>query len=88
MDNTSQKGKILAYMQKHPTILIEAKDFMWICFMKPFIGYSASARLSELKRDWYIECVWNRKWLFNRVMRRNKLINLYKITNKGLNYKF
>lgn len=88
MQQTSQKGKILAYMQKNPKIIVEAKEFMSFLNTKPFVWYSSSARLSELKRAWFIECVWFRKWLFNSVRRKNREINLYRITRKGLNFKF
>ena len=80
----TQKGKIFAYMQKNPNTIVEAIDFMSFLNTKPFVWYSSSARLSELKSKWLIECVWHRDWLFNSVMRRNKTINLYKITSKGL----
>lgn len=83
----TQKGKILAYMQKHPNTIVEAKDFMSFLNAKPFVWYSSSARISELKKAWYVQCVWHREWLFNRVLRKDKLINLYKITQLGLETK-
>jgi len=81
MDKTSQKGKILAYLQKHPQEVVEAKSFQWLLNFRPFIWYSCSARLSELKTAWYVKVVWMRNWLFNKVMRRNKQIYQYKITD-------
>jgi len=85
MNSTSQKGKIISYLQKHPKEVVEAKDFQGIFSLKPFVWYSCSARLSELKRAWYIKVVWTRRWLFNSVMRRNKEIYQYKITLKWIN---
>lgn len=88
MNKITQKSKILYYLQKHPKVIVEAKDFMSFISTKPFVGYSSSCRLSELKKAWYIKCVWFRKWCFNIILKKNKDINLYQITSKGLNYNF
>jgi hypothetical protein len=37
MNSTSQKGKIMSYLQKHPKEVIEAKDFQGIFSLKPFV---------------------------------------------------
>jgi hypothetical protein len=87
METTSQKWKIIAYLQKHPKEVVEAKNFQWIFNLRPFIGYSCSARLSELKTAWYIKVVGMRNWLFNKVIRRNKQIYQYQITTLGINLK-
>lgn len=88
MNKITQKGKILYYLQKHPKAIVEAKDFMNFISTKPFVWYSASARLSELKNKGLVKCVWIRAGLFNIILKKNKDINLYQITSKGLNYNF
>jgi len=84
----SQAGQILEFLQHH-----EHREVSWVDFMKdnwlskaPFIWYSATARLSELKRFWLVEIVWKQKWV-KRFFYKSKDRNLYKITEKGLKYK-
>ncbi len=87
MCKKSKKGRILDYMQRHPKKEILATDFMKLFNTMPLIWESANARLSELKRYWLVEVVWEHKGtkIFKKKS-RNRLI--FKITEDGLNYNF
>lgn len=86
--NWGQSSKILAHLQDYPVKVITATYFMWwmkVLWWKsiewPFVGYSASARLSELKSLGLVDKVgetledWDKK---NR--------NLYRISAKWIDY--
>lgn len=80
----SQKGRIMKWMQNHPTEIITASDFMSFLNLKPFIWFECNSRLSELKKAWYVEIVWtikNKTW--NNKNRRWRL--LFRLTNKWKN---
>ena len=87
LQKESQKWLILSYLQKHPNKIITGSDFMGIVrFWVPFIGYSASARLSELLWMWLIQKVGTRKSKI-KFLFKAKDRNLYKITQKWLLFK-
>lgn len=74
----SQCAVILDFLKQHKRKIVEASDFMnWNC---PFVWYSASARLSELKSLWLVEKVSTRKG------EKMRPIYLYKITQDWLEY--
>lgn len=75
----SQKGKILDAMKTFIDVEVKPEFFMQ---GKRFVGYEASARLSELRKLWLVEIA--------EVIRTQKNHGryTYKITQKGLEYKF
>jgi len=87
----SQAGQILKFLKENPNKEFWWSDFMWNSIFKnfrywtPFIWYSATARLSELKRWGFVEISWKIKWI-KKFFYKSKDRNLYKITEKGLKY--
>jgi len=87
LQENSQKWQILKYMKKHPNKIIDPVDFVnpFIWSKVPFIWYSASARLVELKKHWLVEVVGiiepKMQFLF-----RSKPRQAYAITKKWLDF--
>ena len=86
MYKKSQCGLILQYMKKNKNKSITPSIFVnpWSFSSIPFIGYSASARMCELKKEWLIEKVWE-KTSIKRFLLKCKNQHIYKITEKWLN---
>ena len=88
MYKKSQSGLILQYMQKNKN-----KSIMPVIFVSPFIfssipfvWYSSSARMSELKKMWLVEKIWEKRGV-KKFFFKSHNQNIYKITEKWLNLK-
>lgn len=79
---------ILGYMKKHPNKQILASDFVnpSIFSNKPYIWYSASARLSKLYKMGLINMVWYKKWKI-RFFKKSRDRKIWKINKEWLEYK-
>lgn len=88
IDARSQKWQILIYLKNHIGAKVTWTDFMneWFFNKKPFIWFSAGARLSELLRCWLVEKVWNKKWVM-KFLFKSKDRTLYRITKRWIKYK-
>lgn len=78
---------LLEFLQVNPNLEVKGTDFLWIYnkYIKkmPFLWSMPTSRLSELKEMWLIEITGKIKWIYTKT----NPMNLYKITDKWLNFK-
>ena len=77
------KLTLLRFLQANPEKVFAWMDFRDTKNWLPFLWYQAGARVSELKKMWFLEIVWKRKWK----LKGTRNMFLYKITEEGKNFK-
>lgn len=88
MKKISQCWKLLSYMKKNPNKEIMAINLNWNWLIPPlvFVWSKWWSRLSNLLAKWLIDKIWYKQSKF-RFANRCKSQAVYKINEKGLNYK-
>ena len=77
------KLTLLRFLQANPETVFAWMDFRDTKNWLPFLWYQAGARVSELKKMWFLEIVWKRKGK----LKGTRNMFLYKITEEGKNFK-
>lgn len=75
---------LLIFLQKNPNLEVAWVDFLKWKKWYPFLWQIPTARLSELLWHWLVTIVWKRKWK----QAKTQPMNLYKINENWLNFKF
>lgn len=68
MSNMTQHDKIIKIMESNPSRWWKASDFMQSHLQDLFVGYEATARLSELAKKGLIESRRNGKFMERRLI--------------------